>query len=246
MAVTRSTAAERRQRQPSSHPIPGLRPAGRNQETVLLGGGLTVVLLGLLLVYLAAAKDRLYCDKADSPRRRRTQQTLHTLTDGLCRLLAPVLCHTADEAYRALGKVEQNDTTRCVHLETLLPPTGVAADPGYRIVRVQFRNPVPLDEGFARIESLIAAAGRKNVIGKPILYKTTKEFLIQFGLKDIGELPSLKEFEEILRMAFGDSEAPAAQPLEAAEAAPPPAPEAQADGAAPAEVPQAAEPEPEA
>jgi hypothetical protein len=37
---------------------------------------------------------------------------------------------------------------------------GVAADPGYRIVRVQFRNPVPLDEGFARIESLIAAAGR--------------------------------------------------------------------------------------
>ena len=55
---------------------------------------------------------------------------------------------------------------------------------------------------------LIASAGRKNVIGKPILYKTTKEFLIQFGLKDIGELPSLKEFEEIRRMAFGDAEPP--------------------------------------
>ena len=38
---------------------------------------------------------------------------------------------------------------------------------------------------------LIAEAGRKNVIGKPILYKTTKEFLIQFGLKDLAELPSL-------------------------------------------------------
>ena len=36
---------------------------------------------------------------------------------------------------------------------------------------------------------LIAAAGRKNVIGKPILYKTTKEFLVQFGLKDVAELP---------------------------------------------------------
>src|SRR6476646_5289665 len=54
---------------------------------------------------------------------------------------------------------------------------------------------------------LIAVAGRKNVIGKPILYKTTKEFLIQFGLKDLSELPSLKEFEEIRRMAF-DGEAP--------------------------------------
>jgi segregation and condensation protein B len=55
---------------------------------------------------------------------------------------------------------------------------------------------------------LIAAAGRKNVIGKPILYQTTREFLIQFGLKDLSELPSLKEFEEIRRMAFADVEQP--------------------------------------
>lgn len=79
---------------------------------------------------------------------------------------------------------------------------------------------------------LIAAAGRKNVIGKPILYKTTKEFLIQFGLKDLSELPSLKEFEEIRRMAF-DGDTPAA----------PAAPEAEAP---PTEVPPAPEPEPAA
>jgi len=53
---------------------------------------------------------------------------------------------------------------------------------------------------------LIAAAGRKNVIGKPVLYKTTKEFLIQFGLKDVSELPSLKEFEEIRRLSIPDVE----------------------------------------
>src|SRR5882762_276733 len=53
---------------------------------------------------------------------------------------------------------------------------------------------------------LIAAAGRKNVIGKPVLYKTTKEFLIQFGLKDVSELPSLKEFEEIRRLAISNVE----------------------------------------
>jgi segregation and condensation protein B len=69
---------------------------------------------------------------------------------------------------------------------------------------------------------LIAVAGRKNVIGKPILYKTTKEFLIQFGLKDLSELPSLKEFEEIRRMAFADIELPAVEtvpdaPLQATE-----------------------------
>lgn len=53
---------------------------------------------------------------------------------------------------------------------------------------------------------LITTAGRRNVVGKPILYRTTKEFLVQFGLKDLNELPTLKEFEELRRMAFADSE----------------------------------------
>jgi segregation and condensation protein B len=53
---------------------------------------------------------------------------------------------------------------------------------------------------------LITTAGRKSVVGKPILYKTTKEFLVQFGLKDLSELPSLKEFEELRRFAFSDTD----------------------------------------
>ena len=53
---------------------------------------------------------------------------------------------------------------------------------------------------------LIAAAGRKNVIGRPVLYRTTKEFLIQFGLKDLSELPSLKEFEEIRRLSLPEQD----------------------------------------
>jgi segregation and condensation protein B len=44
---------------------------------------------------------------------------------------------------------------------------------------------------------LIATAGRKSVIGRPILYKTTKEFLLRFGLKDLAELPSMEEFEKM-------------------------------------------------
>jgi segregation and condensation protein B len=55
---------------------------------------------------------------------------------------------------------------------------------------------------------LITTAGRKNVVGKPILYKTTKEFLVQFGLRDLAELPTLKEFEDLRRMAFSEAETP--------------------------------------
>ena len=53
---------------------------------------------------------------------------------------------------------------------------------------------------------LIAPGGRKKVVGNPIVYKTTREFLIQFGLNDLNELPTLKEFEDLGRLAFGDQD----------------------------------------
>jgi len=59
-------------------------------------------------------------------------------------------------------------------------------------------------------KKLVAAAGRKEVLGRPILYKTTKEFLIHFGLKDLSELPSMEEFEELIRsQATSDETIPA-------------------------------------
>ena len=51
---------------------------------------------------------------------------------------------------------------------------------------------------------LITTAGRKQVIGRPILYKTTKDFLLRFGLKDISELPSIEEFEKLTSAAQSD------------------------------------------
>jgi isoleucyl-tRNA synthetase len=66
----------------------------------------------LSAVYLTATKDRLYCDKADSPRRRRTQTTMYRISTVLIRLLAPLMPHTADEAWRAL----MGDDDACVHL----------------------------------------------------------------------------------------------------------------------------------
>ena len=48
-------------------------------------------------------------------------------------------------------------------------------------------------------KKLITTAGRREVLGRPILYKTTKEFLVHFGLKDLAELPSMEEFEELIK-----------------------------------------------
>jgi segregation and condensation protein B len=155
--------------------------------------------------------------------------------------------------YKMATKAEHHEAVRGF-VKSLKPPLKLSLPALETLAVIAYKQPVTKPEimeirgvqGAGVLNTLldrklIAAAGRKNVVGKPILYKTTKEFLIQFGLKDIGELPSLKEFEEIRRMAFGDSEAPSPAEtapaevpppaaVEPAEATPPPAPEPQADG----------------
>src|SRR5213596_47092 len=51
-------------------------------------------------LYIDITKDRMYCDVPDSPRRRATQTVMHEIFDALCRLLAPILAFTAEEAWR--------------------------------------------------------------------------------------------------------------------------------------------------
>src|SRR5437868_7581046 len=51
-------------------------------------------------LYVDITKDRMYCDAPDSPRRRATQMAMHRIFDALCRLLAPILAFTAEEAWR--------------------------------------------------------------------------------------------------------------------------------------------------
>jgi segregation and condensation protein B len=72
---------------------------------------------------------------------------------------------------------------------------------------------------------LITTAGRKEVIGRPILYRTSKQFMIRFGLSDLDELPSLKEFEQLAQAALGSDTGIA--PVEPGEASV----ETQSDGA---------------
>ncbi len=66
---------------------------------------------------------------------------------------------------------------------------------------------------------LITTAGRKEVIGRPILYRTSKQFMMRFGLSDLDELPSLKEFEQLAQAALGSDSGIAPNEPEVAVAA---------------------------
>ena len=118
--------------------------------------------------------------------------------------------------YKMATKAEHHEAVRNF-VKSLKPPLKLSLPALETLAVIAYKQPVTAPEimeirgvqGAGVLKTLldrklIAAAGRKNVIGKPILYKTTKEFLIQFGLKDLSELPSLKEFEEIRRMAIAD------------------------------------------
>ncbi len=160
--------------------------------------------------------------------------------------------------FKMATKAEHHDTVRGF-VKGLKPPLKLSLPALETLAVIAYKQPCTAPEimeirgvqGAGVLKTLldrklIAGAGRKNVIGKPILYKTTKEFMIQFGLKDIAELPSLKEFEEIRRMAFADSE-PAAEPAPAADAQPPAAElVAEPKDEVVSETPAAPEPETEA
>ena len=83
----------------------------------------------LSAMYCVAVKDRLYCDAADSPRRVRAQAVMRHVAEQLCRLLSPILPHTADEAWRTM-----HGDDACVHLEVMEPTPVPAIDPGWTTV----------------------------------------------------------------------------------------------------------------
>ena len=120
--------------------------------------------------------------------------------------------------YRMATKPEHHDTVRAF-VKSLKPPLKLSLAALETLSVIAYKQPVTAPEikeirgvqGTGVLSTLldrklIAEAGRKNVIGRPILYRTTKEFLIQFGLRDLSELPTLREFEELRRMAMPESE----------------------------------------
>jgi len=120
--------------------------------------------------------------------------------------------------YKMYTKPQYHDVVRRF-IKSLRPPLRLTMPALETLAVIAYKQPVTAPE-IAEIRSvntsgviktlldkrLITTAGRKEVMGRPILYKTSKEFLMRFGLSDLDELPSLKEFEALAREALGSDE----------------------------------------
>jgi segregation and condensation protein B len=123
--------------------------------------------------------------------------------------------------YRMSTKPEQHDLVRSF-AKSLKPPIRLSLPALETLAVIAYKQPVTVPEisEIRGVDSsgviatlldrkLITTSGRKDVVGRPILYKTTKEFLLRFGLKDVGELPSMEEFEKLVAESFQSDLLPA-------------------------------------
>lgn len=122
--------------------------------------------------------------------------------------------------YRMSTKPEQHDVVRNF-AKSLKPPIRLSLPALETLAVIAYKQPVTVPEisEIRGVDSsgviatlldrkLVTTAGRKAVIGRPILYKTTKEFLMRFGLKDVNELPSMEEFEKLVAESFQEELVP--------------------------------------
>jgi len=123
--------------------------------------------------------------------------------------------------YRMSTKPEQHEVVRAF-AKSLKPPIRLSLPALETLAVIAYKQPVTVPEindirgvdsggviGTLLDRKLITTAGRKQVIGRPILYRTTKEFLMRFGLKDVNELPSMEEFEKLVAQSFQEELIPA-------------------------------------
>jgi segregation and condensation protein B len=123
--------------------------------------------------------------------------------------------------YRMSTKPEQHEVVRAF-ARSLKPPIRLSLPALETLAVIAYKQPATVPEindirgvdsggviGTLLERKLITTAGRKQVIGRPILYKTTKEFLMRFGLKDVHELPSMEEFEKLVAESFQSELIPA-------------------------------------
>jgi len=134
--------------------------------------------------------------------------------------------------YRMSTKPEQHEVVRSF-AKSLKPPVRLSLPALETLAVIAYKQPVTVPEindirgvdsggviGTLLDRKLITTAGRKQVIGRPILYKTTKEFLMRFGLKDVNELPSMEEFEKLVAESFQAELIPAESTSPEADATP--------------------------
>jgi segregation and condensation protein B len=145
----------------------------------------------------------------------------HTLAQLVAEYSAPDRGLSVREVaggYKMATKPEHHESIRRF-VKKLQPPLKLSLAALETLAVIAYKQPITAPEvmeirgvqGTGVLKTLldrklIAAAGRKNVLGKPIMYRTTREFMVQFGLSSLSELPTLKEFEELGRLALSDSD----------------------------------------
>lgn len=160
--------------------------------------------------------------------KERLAKVLEDLTNDYSRPERGVSIREVAGGYKMATKPEHHEAIRSF-VKKLKPPLKLSLAALETLAVIAYKQPITAPEiqevrgvqGAGVLKTLIdrkliTPAGRKNVVGKPILYKTTKEFLLQFGLRDLAELPTLKEFEELRCLAFPDEadDMPAPAPVE--------------------------------
>lgn len=129
--------------------------------------------------------------------------------------------------YRMSTKPEHHDVVRAF-AKSLKPPIRLSLPALETLAVIAYKQPVTVPEisdirgvdasgviGTLLDRKLITTAGRKAVVGRPMLYKTSKDFLMRFGLKDLSELPSLEEFEKLAASELQEELASTGDPTEA-------------------------------
>jgi isoleucyl-tRNA synthetase len=139
--------------------------------------------------YLSAVKDRLYCDAVDSDRRRRSQQALFVMTDGLAKLIAPIMCHTADEAYRSLHGIDQKDTTQSVHLTGFPPASKANASSSWKSAMEK------LEQAQRLLEHSRTEQGIDNPLDAGLKVVDPESILSQFDPEDLADFCGVSIFE---------------------------------------------------
>ena len=158
------------------------------------------------------------------------QASLDELVASYCAEERGVEIRAVAGGYKMYTKPQQHDVVRRF-IKSLRPALRLTMPALETLAVIAYKQPVTGPEigeirgvntsGVLKTlldKRMIATAGRKEVIGRPILYRTSKEFLMRFGLSDLEELPSLKEFEALAREALGSDEgiAESAMPSESA------------------------------
>ena len=170
----------------------------------------------------ADANAELEARRAARQRDREVRAILRSLLDELIADYASadhgVEIREIAGGFRMATKPECHDAVRSF-VKSLKPALKLSLPALETLAVIAYKQPVTAPEvneirgvdssgvfGSLLARKLIATAGRKPVIGRPILYKTTREFLLRFGLKDVSELPSMEEFEKMAAVELDEPE----------------------------------------